>query len=200
MSIVTVEQEDDRQLSFLDTLLVTRNHGSLTTTIFRKPTHTDKYLDYSSHHDKQHKISTARTLFHRAATLPNTDEGKQDERKHVIDALRAHGYPMKFLAEVERKHDLAQKTTSSPEELVRQFFEKVEPKSNDYVVIPYIRGLTESLKRLLKPYGIKVTTKPLCTLEQMLPSPKNRPSQQKQTNVVYQINCQDCSWGYIDDI
>ena len=93
MSIVTVEQEDDRQLSFLDTLLVTRNHGSLTTTIFCKPTHTDKYLDYSSHHDKQHKISTARTLFHRAATLPNTDEGKQDERKHAIDALRAHGYP-----------------------------------------------------------------------------------------------------------
>ena len=33
----------------------------------------------------------------------------------------------------------------------------------------------------------------------MLPSPKDRPSEEKQTNVVYQINCADCSWKYIGE-
>ena len=78
----TIEQEQNGQLSFLDTM-VTRNNGSLNVNVYRKPTHTDRYLDYNSHHDKQHKISTARTLLHRAAHLPNTNEGKQQEQDRV---------------------------------------------------------------------------------------------------------------------
>ena len=47
---------------------------------------------------------------------------------------------------------------------------------------------TERLKRLLKRHGIRTTTKPLRTLEQHFPSPKDRPLPEKQTNVVYKIN------------
>ena len=52
----TVEEEHNGQLSFLDTL-VTRDNGFLITNVYRKPTHTDKYLDYTSHHDKNQKSS-----------------------------------------------------------------------------------------------------------------------------------------------
>ena len=64
----TTEHEQDGRLSFLD-ILVSRNNGTLFTNVYRKPTHTDKYLYFNSHHDKQHKISTAQTLLHRAATF-----------------------------------------------------------------------------------------------------------------------------------
>ena len=37
------------------------------------------------------------------------------------------------------------------------------------------------------------------TLEQHFPSPKDRPLPEKQTNVVYEINCADCSWSYIGE-
>ena len=94
---------------------------------------------------------------------------------------------------------LTQDVTPSQEDLVRVFFESVEASTKEYAVLPYIRGLTEHLKRLLKHYEIKVISKPLRTLNQMLPSPKDRPSKEKQTNVVYQINCADCSWKYIGD-
>ena len=40
----TMGQELDGKLSFLDTL-ITRNNGSLLTNVYRKPTHTDRYLD-----------------------------------------------------------------------------------------------------------------------------------------------------------
>ena len=138
----TIEQEQNGQLSFLDTI-VTRNNGSLIVNVYRKPTHTDRYLDYSS----QHKISTARTLLHRAPLLPNTNEGKQQEKHHVLDALRSNGYPKIFLDKVEKRRARKTGFVPSPEELVRMFFENVEPKNNsNYAVLPYINGLTEPLK------------------------------------------------------
>ena len=76
----------------------------------------------------------------------------------------------------------------------------VEPKNNpSYAVLPYINGITEPLKRLLKRHDIRTTTKPLRTLEQHFPSLKDRPLPEKQTNVVYKINCADCSWSYIGE-
>ena len=67
---------------------------------------------------------------------------------------------------------VTQGATLSPEELVCVFFERVEQNKNEYAVLPYIRGLTEPLKRLLKRYDVKVISKFLRTLNQMLPSPK----------------------------
>jgi hypothetical protein len=48
-------------------------------------------------------------------------------------------------------------------------------------------------------YGIKITTKPLRTLEQRFPPPKDRPLPEKQSNVVYTISCADCSSSYIGE-
>jgi hypothetical protein len=63
------------------------------------------------------------------ATLPNSVESKQQEREHVIKALTANEYPQKFLTEVEKKRALRQQKTPSPEELVREFFERVDPST-----------------------------------------------------------------------
>ena len=99
--------------------------------VYRKPTHTDRYLDFNSHHDKKHKESTA-TLIHRALNLPNTSEGIERELNHVYAALESNGYPSKFI------HDLQTKKTRpppnlSPEELVGMFFKpRFEPRRYMY--------------------------------------------------------------------
>ena len=61
----TIEEENNNQIAFLDAL-VSRKDNALIVDVYRKPTHTDRYLDFFSHHDKRHKISTAETLLHRA--------------------------------------------------------------------------------------------------------------------------------------
>ena len=48
----TIEQECNEKISFLDTL-VSRNNGAISVDVYRKPTHTDRYLDFNSHHDKK---------------------------------------------------------------------------------------------------------------------------------------------------
>ncbi len=44
----TTEHELNGKLSFLDTLIITRNNGSLFINVYRKPTYTARYLDYNS--------------------------------------------------------------------------------------------------------------------------------------------------------
>ena len=70
-----IEHESNGQLPFLDTLISCKN-GKLMVDIYRRPTHTGRYLDFHSHCDRKQKISTAETLLHRALNLPNTQVGK----------------------------------------------------------------------------------------------------------------------------
>ena len=61
----TKEIEENGKIPFLD-CLVTRDNNKLRTTIYRKPTHTDRLLDQSSYNPTSHKATTIRTLTRRA--------------------------------------------------------------------------------------------------------------------------------------
>ena len=89
----------------------------------------------------------------------------------------------------------------SPEELVGMFFNLVESSESrkSFASLPYIKGVTEPLTRVLKKYDISVTNKPMNTLQQQFPAPKFRPAPDLQTNVVYKIPCANCSWCYIGE-
>ena len=66
----TVEQEEDGTLPFLDTLLRRREDGSLDVSVYRKPTHTDQYLHFESHHPTHVKRRVVRCLHDRARRGP----------------------------------------------------------------------------------------------------------------------------------
>ena len=72
----TKELEKSGQLAFLDVSIQQMEDGSLATCVYRKPTHTDRYLQYSSHHPVNQKVSVARTLFSRANTITSNNEKK----------------------------------------------------------------------------------------------------------------------------
>ena len=58
----TIERESDGQLPFLDILLNREEDGSISTSVYRKATHTDQYLCFHSHHPAAHKRAVLRTL------------------------------------------------------------------------------------------------------------------------------------------
>ena len=51
----TMKTEKDNKLAFLDTAVLREPDGCLTTNVYRKPTHTDQYLAYDSHHPQSVK-------------------------------------------------------------------------------------------------------------------------------------------------
>ena len=83
----TLESEKDRHLPFLDLNVSRGVQGNLETSVYRKPTHTDKYLAFDSHHAICHKISVAKTLLRRADCLPSSLDSKAEERKYVSNVL-----------------------------------------------------------------------------------------------------------------
>ena len=65
----TVEDKEDGSIPFLDTIVKPEADGSLSITVYRKPTHTDQYLQWDSHHHLSAKFSVINTLSHRAKTV-----------------------------------------------------------------------------------------------------------------------------------
>ena len=57
-----------------------------------KPTHTDQYLNFTSHHPLVHKRSVVHTLTNRAKLYVTTPDDQQAEIDHVRNALRADNY------------------------------------------------------------------------------------------------------------
>ena len=81
-----METENYYQLPFLDTLIQRSENGELSSSIFRKPTHTDQYLNFRSD-----------TLMHQTVTLPRHKLEKQKEIKYIKTALKKNSYPSRIL-------------------------------------------------------------------------------------------------------
>ena len=61
----TVEPTQQGSLPFLDTLVTIEPDNTFSTTVYRKPTHTDQYLHWDSNHHITAKQSVYNTLAHR---------------------------------------------------------------------------------------------------------------------------------------
>ena len=105
----TVEKEKESKLAFLDTMTTRDNTNTIQVSVYRKPTHTNKYLDFNSHHPTTHKRSVVNSLLNRADNIPTSTSGKRKERKHVFNVLMDNGYPKQFLKQCDKHRRLKEK-------------------------------------------------------------------------------------------
>ena len=61
--------EFEGKLPFLDLLIVRNEVRDVKLQIYRKPTHTNQYLNFCSHYPIEHKLSVMRTLLERSQSL-----------------------------------------------------------------------------------------------------------------------------------
>ena len=156
-------------MPFLDLNVSRGVRENLETKVYRKPTHTDKYLAFDSHHPICHKKSVARILLRRADCLPSSLNSKAEERYYVSSVLKANGFTKPFPRNCQKPVT----TSSTPDER--------EPATG-FAVIPYIQGVTEPIKRILNSHNVKVASKNQ-TLGHIF--------------AIYSIPCNDCDNEYI---
>ena len=180
----TIETEVKGTLPFLDTRVTRHADGSLTTSVFRKSTHTDRYLNFDSHHPLAHKVAVARTLLTRADRICMSVPDRDAEKRHVTQALKSNGYPTGMVKR-NWQAPLAHSPASDP----------VTPRAT--VVIPYVRHVSESIRRILAPLEIRTCFRPHRTLRQTLANLKDRIPLQQRAGVVYRIPCGTCPKVYV---
>nr|CAH8868576.1 unnamed protein product [Trichobilharzia regenti] len=82
----TCEEEIRNQLAFLDILLSRRDDGSITRSIYRKPTWTGRYLSFHSFCPLQYKTVLVKCLFKRIQRICTADVIEK-ENEILMDTL-----------------------------------------------------------------------------------------------------------------
>ena len=85
--IFALEREQNQSLAFLD-IKVTRNRdNTISTTIYKNPTLTDRYLQFDSNHPKDHIFAVAKTLQNRIDTHVTNSDDKATLHKQIQHTL-----------------------------------------------------------------------------------------------------------------
>ena len=180
----TKEVESSGSLAFLD-VRVSRGPGdSVLTTVYRKPTHTNRYLPFSSHHPLPQKLTIPQTLFSRADNLIRDNKEKTKEIHNIIKTLKDNGFP--------RNH-------CNHHQYLKNNKHTQTAQYQTYTSIPYVRGVSEPIKRILTQVGIGVALKPINTLSTIIRKPKDPVCFDKTSGLVYEIACRDCDAVYIGE-
>ena len=83
IQFTTKDTKTDGSIPFLDTIVMPQPDNSLLTSVYRKPTHTDLYLHWNSHHHLSAKFSVINTLKHRAKTICSNHYLVEEEEDHL---------------------------------------------------------------------------------------------------------------------
>ena len=90
----TTELPGTDGLPFLDTL-TKPTPNSIESTVYRKCTHTDSFLDYNSNHPISAKLSVIHTFIHSKQAF-STPEFHAKEMDHLHKVLQDNHYPAQF--------------------------------------------------------------------------------------------------------
>ena len=88
-----METEKDNKLALLDTAVLREPDGRLTTSVYRKPTHTDQYLAYDSRYPQSVQRGIVKCLYEHAKRLVTKLSVISEEKKHLSSVPVSNGYP-----------------------------------------------------------------------------------------------------------
>ena len=128
----TVEEESDGRLVFLDFQLSRSEDGTVSTSVYCKTTHTNKYLAFESHHLVAHKMAVVKTLISRAEAFLSSSVERAQEEKENTGTLKKNGYLSSFVY----KHFCLGRPRPDREEQ--------RPKAT--LTLPYISNLSEAIR------------------------------------------------------
>ena len=169
----------DGSMPFCDTLVTPQNDGSLATTVYRKPTHTNQYLQWDSLHPISNKHSIISSLSHKAKHICSNQHLLEEEQTHIQRALSMCKYPDWAINRMKLKKSTPKTNNNSNSKTI----------SRGYTTVPNNEGLSESVKNICKRYGIQVHFKSGKTIKDELVAPKDRDHITKKSGIIYRFKC-----------
>ena len=178
----TVETSENNRIACLDTQLEIKEDNSVKVTVYRKSTHMDRYLNFSSHHPLQQRLGVGRSLLDRKDSIVTEEMHRKEEEDHIKRALRNNGYKdwaiqklIKQQNEKDKKRKPPKKKTSEP-----------KPANRKIIVLPYMQGTTERLTKRFRSHSLSTAVKPAKTLRRQLVHMKDKIGKDNTCDCVYE--------------
>ena len=137
IKFTTEPPNDQGAIPFLDTF-PKPSDNKIIMSVYRKPTHTDRYLDYNSNHPKLAKCAVVRALTDRAKNVCSSPEPLAEEMDHLGKVLRYNNYP---------KWMIEQGGRNNPTEALTDLKTGNKIKKSIFISASYFPGLSESFKQ-----------------------------------------------------
>jgi hypothetical protein len=190
--VFTHELEDSHSIPFLDALISRTTEGNLEFTVYRKPTHSGRYLNFFSNNPKSHKRSVVSTLFFRAFRLCSSNILLEAELSTIHRDLKLNGYPLNYISRIE--HDTKIKSFSANPTPCSD--SRSEPNR---ICFSYNQGWSDQISRICSEFDMELTHRPSNKLRNCFRSTKSKNISHQNRNAVYKICCNDCSDVYIGE-
>ena len=196
IQFTTEEPRPDGSLPFLDILVTPDKDGRLDTTVYRKPTHTNQYMHWDSHHTISFKYSVVGTLHQRAKTICSNRQLLRQEEEHLSKVLKNCEYPIWALNRVKIKMSKAAQKKNNNQSTTQQ-----NTHQKPYITAPYYKGLSESVKKKCSNYGVQVYFRGGTSIKNLLMAPKDKDPMLKKSGVIYGYKCGrvECDGEYIGE-
>ena len=196
--------QDNGAILFLNTLATPLADKSLSFKVYQKPTHTDQYFQWESHHSLSAKYSVIGTLTQRAKVVCTDQDLLQSEIDHLRRALGRCNSCNWAISKVQNKvlnnnwennnpetnpsnnNNNGQDTTTKTRDNSSSTTQNNRPGNNQnsnvrankntvgQVVIPYTKGIGESITQVCGKYGIQVHFRGNSTIKQALMKSKDQ--------------------------
>ena len=125
-----------------------------------------------------------KTLTSRAQLVCNTKDSLSDENKYLRRVFDKNNYKDDFIRRNVHRPTETTETNSTP---------------TTTATIPYIKGTSETIARILQSYNIRVAHKPITTLRHLMSNAKDKDEPNNRQGAVYKIKCSDCQASYIGE-
>ena len=196
-----MEPTKQGSLSFLNTLVTIEPDNTFSTTVYRKPTHTDQYLHWDSNHHITANQSVFNTLAHRAKTVSSSQDEMDRELQHIKTALQHCQLPSWALNQWQHKFTHPNQHTTTTTSTSNNYNLADNNKNKATIVVPYIPNTGKKFKKLCKKKGIQVHFQGTNTLRTALGNPKDKDPKNNQTGIIYHYQCPhiNCPSAYIGE-
>ena len=178
---------------FLDTFIQRNRDNIISVRVYRKPTHTDQCLKFTSHHLARAKKSVITSLFYRAKNIISNPSDHGKEENHLTAVLQANSYPKKFIKNTIRASQLPRQSVNNDN------IENQEQIAPVRINLPYVKGTSEQLKKIFNDHNIDSTLYTTTTLRTLLLHVKDPVPLEQRNNIVYKYDCKDCEAVYFGE-
>ena len=178
----TCETEKDNCLAIFDIQIIRTERG-YSTTVYRKPTATDRYSHFTFSQAWKEKASAIRTLKARALEYCSDQTLLAEELNHLLMVFIKNGYPENTVWRILYQESREKKN--------------YEIEFDKALYVPYHPRAKRFYKTIKEQFGIDCIFKKTQTLGEIL-SKKGRQIQKKhRKNTVYRIPCAECTKKYV---